>query len=681
MDTSEDIQLAGRPYRIDITSYRDKDLADFSPRASVPGGSISQSELMLYQPLNLTDWRHGIGFQWHTDAMGYMYSMGNIDTRQPGIAMLFTSPTAIQDTGDTVGTKIGMCLFNSAMYTWGSTGLRKWDGATWTSIYSAGAVNCVLPTGDYLFFCPNNGRIQKMDTNGNITNAGLDIYAGDYKWLCIHKGYIYAGKDGERRIHYASEEDLSDLEGGGPKDGENEDAALINVGAGKFPTLGATSYGQELFIFRKDGVWVLGSDNIARRILDYSSESSDDNFKGYCIFNGYLYFSVRNKIFQWNGSRLVDVTPPRITDQFPYSEIKTIGPMLTANNFLYMLANWEHQPITTEYVGYYGSGTFTSLFCYDGVGWHKLADLVYSDGLPGTSCMCYDGDNNKLYFSIGNSVAASRYDGYFAMGTTNLPSAPYQTGAGTNVLLSSRLDMGFRRVKKFSPSLMIEASNIYYDPVNTSSNHYLKLYAIFGVGENDLGVDELAYVFLGDVIHNGINEIYLPGISLIGFPMAHVRGAPRLGIIPGVEMPSQRYIDVIRPAHSVVKPFVSTYNYVILLVEFITEDNTESPILEGLTMRFLLRPNVFYGYNFNVVAADNMVYGDTIDTRTATQIVAELKAIRDSKVPVDFVDIYGNTVQVYVSSVTNQGIERHENHENEMHSIESFVNLNLVECK
>jgi len=697
MDPSEDILLNGKPYRVDITSYREKDLADFSPRATVPGGSITQSELMLYQPLNITDWRHGLGFTWHTDAMGYMYSMGNIDTRQPGIAMLFTAPSTVQDSGDSTATKTGMTMFNGDLYTWGSSGLRKLATATgiWSSIYSALPVTCALATDNYLFFSPSGGRIQKLSTGGVLTNAGHDGYSTDYSWFCVHKGYIYAGKNNERRIHYGSDEELDDLEGGGPEDpAENQDPALINIGGGKFTTTGAISFGQELFVFRKDSIWVLGSDNVARRILDFTSEADTTNFVGRCVFNGYLYFSVRNKIFQWNGSRLVDVTPPRITDQFPYSEIKTIGPMLTANNFLYMIANWNHQPIMSAYVGYYGTGTYTSLFCYDGIGWHKLADLVYSGGLPATSCLAYDPTNNRMYLSVANSTAASRTDSYFSMGTTNLPASPYKTGANSNVLISSRLDMGFRRVKKFSPSILIEASNISF--TNTATDRYLSVYAILGLGEAS-GTNSMVYNKLGDIKQNGVTQLYFPGVDY-GFqsgggamerPILPRVGAPTLmssgGAMPydpggrGGANPKPGWGTMPPP---IVPPMLNSYNYIILLVEFITNDYTQSPILEGMTLRFLLRPDVFYGYNFNIIAASRMVYGDNQDTRTAGEIIAEIKAFRDSKLPVQFTDIYGNSRAIYISSVTNQAVERHDDdQQGVLKNIEGFVNINCVEAR
>src|SRR3989304_4786315 len=90
-----DIVLNGNEYQIDMGSYRVRDIVDFAPRASEPGGSIIQSGLGLLQPYLQTDFRHGFGFQWHEDAQGYARTDGNIDTRHSGVVMMFT--TSVND--------------------------------------------------------------------------------------------------------------------------------------------------------------------------------------------------------------------------------------------------------------------------------------------------------------------------------------------------------------------------------------------------------------------------------------------------------------------------------------------------------------------------------------------------------------------------------------------------------
>ena len=118
------IKLNDKHYVIDITSYKTQDLVDFSPRGTVAGQSIIQSELGLYQVMLQSDWRHGFGFQFYEDALGYLQTDGLIDTRHPNIAMLMTQSTASDDTGDE---KHGMVLYKDVPYFWGQGGIRRWS--------------------------------------------------------------------------------------------------------------------------------------------------------------------------------------------------------------------------------------------------------------------------------------------------------------------------------------------------------------------------------------------------------------------------------------------------------------------------------------------------------------------------------------------------------------------------
>jgi len=388
-----------------------------------------------------------------------------------------------------------------------------------------------------------------------------------------------------------------------------------------------------------------------------------------------LYYSVKNKIYQWNGSRVVDVTPPRMSDQFPYSELRAIGPMVVANNFLYMMANWVNYPMDSNIPGIGSQGMYTSLFCFDGVGWHKLLDFSTSGGQPQYSSMFVDGDQTILYYFLSNSTAANSKFGKMQLGVTNIASRPHPT-TGTNVLISSRLDMGFRRVDKFSPSILIEASNIL--KAGGATDRWLTISALMmGKGASETSGDRLQYFVLGTITRNGVTELNFPGASLSDHG-AHLTSTEGLSVWNPTQPSDPKQWSAPRTA---TVP-MGVYKYVILIVQFHTNNSDQSPILEGMTLRFLLRPDVFYGYNFNVVAATHSLYGDNPDSRTAGEIIQELKMLRNSKHPVEFIDIYGLIHTVYVSSVTNTGVERHEDSDTgAMRNIETLCNLNLVEVR
>lgn len=132
-DKPGDVQLNGRWYKIDLPSYKVKDIIDFAPRAATPGGSVVMSDLNLYQPLLMTDWKHGFGFSWHTDPMGYLRTEGHMDTRHSGRAMLNAQEFLTDSSAG--GRRLGFATFNGWAYSYGIGGMRRTSGlysaATW----------------------------------------------------------------------------------------------------------------------------------------------------------------------------------------------------------------------------------------------------------------------------------------------------------------------------------------------------------------------------------------------------------------------------------------------------------------------------------------------------------------------------------------------------------------------
>jgi hypothetical protein len=593
-----DITLGGKPYRIDFDSFRGKDVIDFAPRATVPGGAAVLSDLGMFQPLYQTDWRHGFGFHWYSDSMGYMSTTGNIDTRQDGLAMLFTQ--AVQsDTNN--ATKLGLVTFNDAVYTWGSDGLRKFDGTTWSSVYNTAAVNYAMAAGGYLFFAPNGLRIKKMDTAGTITDAGLDANASDYRWLILHNGYIYAGKDGTNAIHFDNDTALGTLQG------NSSDTNRILIGVGDNPTLGAIVYNGNLYVRKADGVWLIGEDRIARRMLDFSAEESPFNLRSWAVINGYLVFPLRDRILQWNGARVSDITPHKITDTFPYVTYGAFHHFVAVGDYLYILGRTSDSPSKID------------LLAFDGVGWHKLLTVDNNNGgLNGF--MGYEAVNNRLWYHRTVSGTNTTYYIQF-QDRSAFPYANFPT-SGTHSLISSRIDVGFRRVQKSMDKLFVEARNV-------SSTVYLKVYYSLDGGD---------WVYWRDVKENGIIELKNPGGS-------HTR----------------------------------EWNYMQLRFDFVTGSATQTPILEGYSLSFIMRPDTRKGYNFNVYAVSEYEHGSYQDDRTAQEIMDDLYAMRNSKSPVELIDIFGRSHVGYVTAIQEQPVYRVIEGDDETVDIEVLYNINFVE--
>lgn len=673
-----DILLNGKPYRIDLTTYRVTDVVDFAPRAASPGGSIIHSELGLYQPLLQTDWRHGFGFPWYQDASGFMRADGNIDTRQPGIAMLYSQAHS-SDSDNAI--KYGGIIFNAQLYTWGVSGLRTFNGSVWSGITSArtgtitknngnvalvgvgtlfltelavgdtitipggggtdtlvvatitndlnltvsvapthtsatqvvtlamtNPINFLVATGQYLFICQDGGRIKKMTTAGVVTNAGLDANATDYKWGLIFGGYFYFGKDGTTRVHFSDQEDLNDLEG------TTADPDTIYIGAGGYATLGSMAYAGKMYVYRPDGIWLLDN-KIATPVLSYADQTSALNFRSMAEYNGLLTYPVRDRIKQWNGARVTDQTPPQWSDLFPYGTYGRFKNFVRVGDFFYCTARTNESSYSED------------LLSWDGTGWHKLMRIISAAGAGEVTAMFYDVQNNRLWYHYDHP-SADHTDYIQFQDQSDYPYSDFPV-TGTHSLVSSRLDMGFRRVKKSLRSLLVEASSI--NLVGTSQ--YLNIY---------YSLDGAAWVLWA-----ASPTIAASGVTILDTPNG----------LNSVE-----------------------FYYMQLRVDFVTTNASLSPVLEGLTLRFIMRPNVAYGQAFTVLLADELVYGTHQDPRTMMDLRTDLRTCRASAAPLAYTDPHGIDHFVYVSSlVENLSEEDVGQNADGSRSFQGTAHLNVVE--
>lgn len=799
-----DVKLNGYNLRIDLDSWKVRDVIDFAPRASVPGSSVVMSDLSLYQPMVQTDWRRGFGYWWYHDAAGYMSTYGDVDTRQDGLIMRYTQSVA-SDTNN--NPKEGFVNFGGRVYSWGDAGLRYYDpdsdtwaasefsgieqaettqassasttlltyrhtvpsygqdklllvsialesnvtvtsvtfngdgltqanttgtapkaqlwyrvapddgehdivitlasaspvasgatsflyvdqstplgtvatdsgngtsssvtvvGATgrlnigmlakdggsadgpaagetesqswlqyvsttvsgggsyidsaasvdmtWSWVNardfvalgvsiipattaSTGKVNYALNAGDYLFYCPDGGRIRKISTSFVDSVAGLDSSSTDYKWLALHNGYIYAGKDGTNMVHFSSEVDLSDLEG------TSADTSVIYVGVGNVATIGAKSYAGNLYVSRADGLYTIGDDAIARMAIDYTTSASADNFKSMDVHAGFLIFPIKNTLVQWNGVRVNPITPSKLNDTFPYTTYGDFQNFIVIDDFLYMTARTNEADYNIH------------LICYDGSGWHKLSDV---DTTPNDiTGLGYDTDSNRIWYH--SEQASANTTKYIQMQDFSLfPYANFST-SGNHGMLTSRMDMGFRRIKKSMTSLWVEADNV-------SDTRYISVYyQLDGDGEWHLW---------DTITDNGITELE--------YPSGHL---------------------------------TREFNYVQFKFELVTDSTAQSPILTSYTIRFIMRPDVNYGWNFDVVAATNPKDEFNYQELTSQEVVELIRTARDSKSPIPFTDLLGNSTYVYITALTETPKYRRHLADDEVPDVEYSINVNLV---
>ena len=445
-----DVLINAKPYRIDLTSYQRRDIVDFSPRASTAtGASISYSELGLYQTLTQEDFRHGFGFYRFTDAAGYQRTEGDMDTRHPGLVMRHTKSVSSETDNNL---KNGGVTFGSTFYTWGTDAVRKYASGSWSESLGDDTNYLIVGSG-YIFALRNGDRVQKSSDGASWSNAGLDGNPpNDMKIAAMHGGMIWFAQDGTSFVHYDDTEDLSTLEGNG-----TADANAVTVGPGGLEIKNMLSFANALYVARADGLWVVNQDDEfkARQVLNFSAETHADNFRSMVVFQGALYFPIRHRIYRWTGSTIVDVTPQRLDDTFPFNQFAEYDNFISRGNYLYCTAKTDETSYTQ------------SILAYDGVGWHRLMDPIAGSTSAEISMMALDPANDYIWFHLNKSTDETHY--IQLRPKSNFPKESFST-SGNHYWYSSIHDMGFRKVTKSLRSIEFETDNC--DANNTISVAY-----------------------------------------------------------------------------------------------------------------------------------------------------------------------------------------------------------------
>jgi hypothetical protein len=121
------------------------------------------------------------------------------------------------------------------------------------------------------------------------------------------------------------------------------------------------------------------------------------------------------------------------------------------------------------------------------------------------------------------------------------------------------------------------------------------------------------------------------------------------------------------------------FNYLQLAFQFITTVATTTPVLEGATIMVMLRPEVLYGYNFEVILARELTTGGFQERRSAAQIKKDLRNLRTSKSPVKLVTPAGEEVWGYISALTETINELNEQEDGFRVDAEYTMQVSFVE--
>lgn len=629
---------------IDPNSYSEVDIVDFAPRA---GGTLNFAELGLYLDVSQENFQHGFGKWIFSESQSYAYTGNQVDTRH-GHLSLFTKPVSLGTAGATVPRKLivhkGTPLFVSGTSLFGlNTNGTALDGI-WTSNFyevlstgtyifatRTGAANQlalldVLPvvsaTSNVLTFAATtgwevnvfqggsvhiydgtgNGQVKTIASNtantititttfspipdatskasplktvGNGANPPLN-----FGKLEVFGGFFWSYEQGTNFLHFWSNINGSNAEGGG-----TADAAVVQVGSKATVIRNIIAFNNQLWVFKDDGAWVVGEDNLAYHTLNYASEQSSLNFQSIAVWAGFLIFPIRNSVYKYR-SGLQDITPPHWDELPPYKQFGNFKGFTSVGNWFYMIgssnvANATDEPATESTAG------FASVMASDGVGWHKILDIPAT--APTDYWMGHDPINNMLYVAtlVAGSTTLWRIP---LQALSSLPYDSYDTAINHH-FYTSYFDLGFKRIPKSFASVTLSGEF----PTNTSVSIEFRI------------DDTTTWTTLG-TFDSELEEV--------AFPTG------------------------------------TTGRRVQLRLRLITTSSTVSPIVRAIILKVMVRPEVLYGVNCNVIIASGQQ-----DQRqgqvglTSAQILAHLRAARSSTAPITFTDIFGVEHPAYLSSL------------------------------
>lgn len=245
------------------------------------------------------------------------------------------------------GTNTDVAYFDTVTVTRIDGGIRKYESSTgtWdyvedTDVYNA-KIYCLLNNGAYLFAGVDGAQVLKSSDGATWTTTGIDAEAKDYRYMALGGGKLWASKDGDNHVHWATSIDASDW------DGDQNDTNRVTVGPGD-PTGANTSvpitamqwFNGGLHVAREDGLWVIpeADPTVAYRMLDWSNEKRTTNGKGMVVWNDKLIIPVGPRLLAFTGTGISDITPPTIGQTFPYTQYGNLEAMATFGPYLYVTA-------------------------------------------------------------------------------------------------------------------------------------------------------------------------------------------------------------------------------------------------------------------------------------------------------------------------------------------------------
>jgi hypothetical protein len=511
---SHDVEIDGVGFNlVSDAPLQKKALSAFNPKLGV--GAPKYSDLSGFQHHVIESQHSGIGQPEFSDEFKYLMGMG-VDTIDQGMIRLANklydhnvnlSPPAASLTAEgyvCAAASDTMAYFGVAFGT-GQTAaagnvLYAFDGTSSTphSFTTTHGIQDILYNGKHVFVTLGGGRVMKnTPTQEAITfnlgtgtdsitfddgagldsvtfesnawsNVGSDILPpDDMGQMSVYDEFLWVAERQYPWLHRTATVDGSDLEG------YNEDYPLIaaydtiatRVGAGDVPITALCSYQDKLYVGREDGLyrlWIDGEATIVKLVEPVTRRW--DNYRGMCVYNGFLCFHENGEIYQFNGTAKQNISPGVLSDLFPYKRIQRWGGLWAHGRYLFATGSPTNPSSDKSlwYIMVFCQGAWCILGqLHDGYlakdnalpmpMVHKASDATYM-----RVCSLRDSDNFYHITSQDTRHGAS------GVGATQL----------SGYILSSTFDFGLPQIPRLMSQIKLDVENIVEGTNNVSVDYY-----------------------------------------------------------------------------------------------------------------------------------------------------------------------------------------------------------------
>jgi hypothetical protein len=332
-----------------------------------------------------------------------------------------------------------------------------------------------------------------------------------------------------------------------------------------------------LFCACDDGLYYVGFVDQVRSVTDWGQLNPTEKLgEGMVNWQGALYIPVAQGVIRYDAGNMLPVGPD-LGEGLPLFRVGNIGALATQNNYLYCSVK--------------ATGGSSSVWAFNGQGWHHIATLPSADTLWITS-IAYHRPKQRLY--IGTNAGVIFYVAAIDSPTNiDIDAVTYTSTYGT--LETDWIRGGLATVAKDFESVMLLGDDI-------DDDHPIRVY-----WKDDASTD---WEYLGEITESG-QEL--------------------------------RWDDyTTRPNSKAIKLGLGLYAKSTLLY-------SGTPIIRAVRLKYHSMITDWWRWNMQIAVHDKQTMLDgTYNDYTTAQMIAHLDALAKQVAPVIFEDVDGTDYEVKV---------------------------------